>query len=41
MHEEDLLTQTEALGEAMRSYRAFRLPGIDMLQDKHEYHTAK
>ncbi|CDK24863.1 unnamed protein product [Kuraishia capsulata CBS 1993] len=41
MHEEDLLTQTEALGEAMRSYRAFPLPGIDMLQDKHEYHTAK
>ncbi|CDK29496.1 unnamed protein product [Kuraishia capsulata CBS 1993] len=41
MHEADLISQTEALGEAMRSYRAFPLPGVDMLQDKREHHTVK
>lgn len=39
--EEDLHTQTYALGEAMRSYRSFQLPGIDMLCDKTEFSTAK
>lgn len=34
-------TQTMLLGEAMRSYRAFQLPGIDMLRDRFEFATAK
>ena len=34
-------SQTATLGEAMRSYRAFALPGIDMLCDWREYNTAK
>lgn len=41
MEEPTLKSQTAALGEAMRSYRSFQLPGIDMLCDWHEYTTAK
>ena len=41
MQEPTLYTQTAALGEAMRSYRAFDLPGIDMLCGFFEYTTAK
>lgn len=41
MEEPTLLSQTSALGEAMRSYRAFQQPGIDMLCDWREYTTAK
>lgn len=41
MHEESLGSQTVALGEAMRAYRSFQLPGIDMLCDNREYSTAK
>lgn len=41
MDEPTLRTQTSALGEAMRSYRSFCLPGIDMLCDRIEYTTAK
>ena len=41
MEEPTLESQTAALGEAMRSYRSFQLPGIDMLCDRHEYTTAK
>lgn len=41
MEEATLLSQTAALGEAMRAYRAFDLPGIDMLCDYREYNTAK
>ena len=41
MEEPTLLSQTSALGEAMRSYRSFGLPGIDMLCDWREYTTAK
>jgi hypothetical protein len=41
MDEPTLQSQTGSLGEAMRSYRAFHLPGIDMLCDWHEYTTAK
>ena len=41
MEEPTLTSQTAALGDAMRSYRAFQLPGIDMLCDWHEYTTAK
>ena len=41
MMEETLGSQTAALGEAMRSYRGFKLPGIDMLCANFEYTTAK
>ena len=41
MEEPTLQSQTAALGEAMRSYRAFQLPGIDMLCNAYEYTTAK
>ncbi len=41
MEEPTLLSQTHALGEAMRHYRGFKIPGIDMLCDRREYTTAK
>lgn len=41
MKEPTLCSQTFALGEAMRSYRSFELPGIDMLCARFEYTTAK
>ncbi|MDR1439388.1 MAG: hypothetical protein LBJ10_05075, partial [Clostridiales bacterium] len=41
MEEPTLESQTAALGEAMRSYRSFQLPGIDMLRDAREFTTAK
>lgn len=41
MQEASLGSQTGMLGEAMRSYRGFQLPGIDMLCDHREYSTAK
>lgn len=41
MEEPTLMSQTAALGEAMRSYQAFELPGIDMLCDRRELTTAK
>lgn len=41
MKEQTLASQTSALGEAMRSYRAFQLPGIDILCDNQELNTAK
>ena len=41
MHEPTLTSQTQALGETMRAYRSFQLPGIDMLCDYREYSTAK
>jgi len=41
MEEPTLESQTTALGEAMRSYRSFQLPGIDMLCDRREFNTAK
>ena len=41
MEEPTLNSQTAALGEAMRSYRSFKLPGIDMLCNRHEFTTAK
>lgn len=41
MGEETLLSQTSTLGEVMRSFRGFQLPGIDMLCDAREYTTAK
>ena len=41
MEEPSLRSQTAALGEAMRSYRGFDLPGIDMLCNSFEFTTAK
>lgn len=41
MEEPTLRSQSNALGEAMRSYRAFQIPGIDILCDAREYTTAK
>ena len=41
MMEENLYNQTKAVGEAMRHYRGFGLPGIDMLCSRYEFNTAK
>ena len=41
MEEPTLQSQTCAIGEAMRAYRAFNLPGVDMLCDRREYTTVK
>ena len=41
MEEPTLCSQTAALGETMRSYRSFQLPGIDMLCARFELTTAK
>lgn len=41
MEEPTLESQTAALGEAMRSYRGFDIPGIDMLCNRYEFTTAK
>ena len=41
MGEPTLESQTQAVGDAMRCYRAFGIPGIDMLCDHHEFTTAK
>ena len=41
MEEPRLMTQMRAIGEAMRHYREFDIPGIDMLCDRKEFTTAK
>ena len=41
MREPSLRTQTNAIGEAMRLYRSFGLPGVDMLERNLEYTTVK
>lgn len=41
LSERTLFSQTLALGEAMRCYRSFQLPGIDILADQKEFSTAK
>ncbi len=41
MEEATLKSQTHSLGEAMRAYRNFTIPGIDMLCDWEELSTAK
>lgn len=41
MEEPTLQSQTAALGETMRSYRGFDIPGIDMLCANFEFTTAK
>ncbi len=39
--EETLHTQTVNVGDAMRCYPEFGIPGIDMLCDSHQYNNAK
>ena len=41
MEEPTLYSQCNALGEAMRSYRSFDIPGVDMLCNKMELNTVK
>ena len=41
MAEASLFGQTRSIGEAMRAYRSFAIPGIDMLCDAVELTTAK
>ena len=41
MEEPTLHSQTAAIGDCMRSYRGFGIPGIDMLCGKFEFTTAK
>jgi len=41
MDEPSLRSQCGALGEAMRSYRSFGIPGIDLLCNSDEFTTAK
>ena len=41
MEEPTLKSQTSSLGEAMRNYRGFGIPGIDMLCANFEFTTAK
>lgn len=41
MQEESLEGQTRCVGEAMRAYPYFQLPGIDILADHYEYTTTK
>ena len=41
LDEPTLGSQCGAVGECMRAYRAFTLPGIDMLQELREYNTLK
>ncbi len=41
MAEGDLIFQTEFVGDSMRSYPYFGIPGIDMLCDNREFNTAK
>ena len=41
MAEATLESQTRALGEAMRAYRSFDIPGIDILANRYEHSTAK
>ncbi len=39
--EDSLYLQTRAVGETMRFYRGFQLPGVDMLRDDHYFNTLK
>ncbi|MDA3960734.1 MAG: hypothetical protein PF961_08080 [Planctomycetota bacterium] len=41
MQEPSLRSQIGDIGEAMRHYRGFQIPGIDMLCDQEEFTTAK
>lgn len=39
--EDNLYLQTRAVGETMRFYRSFQIPGVDMLRDDHFFVTLK
>ena len=39
--EQTLKVQTSSVGEAMRHYRSFHIPGVDVLVDNREYNTVK
>ncbi len=41
LEEQSLASQTASVGETMRFYRHFGIPGIDILCDKREFTTAK
>lgn len=41
MEEPKLSTQTQSVADAMRQYRGFQIPGIDMLGGRFEFTTAK
>lgn len=41
MEEDGLEKQSRCVGDAMRCYRYFQMPGIDMLANRYEYTTAK
>ncbi|MBO5285311.1 MAG: hypothetical protein J6B16_00265 [Clostridia bacterium] len=41
MQEPTLWTQTNSVGECMRNYKHYGIPGIDLLHDAHEFNTAK
>ena len=41
MNEDYLSIQTASVGEAMRSYRSFQLPGVDLLCNAKHYATLK
>lgn len=41
MEEPTLSSQTQAVGDAMRQYRGFQIPGIDILCSRYEFTTAK
>lgn len=41
LNEPELYSQTMSLGEAMRCYRGYQLPGVDMLSDRRELSTVK
>ncbi len=41
LHEGALGIQADSLGEAMRCYRSFQIPGMDLLCDRIEFSTAK
>ena len=40
-NEDSLSAQTIAVGDAMRCYKKFAIPGVDMLFTRHEYSTVK
>ncbi len=41
LREETLHSQSSSVGECMRAYRRFGLPGVDMLCDRREFSTVK
>lgn len=41
LKEDSLFSQMSAVGEAMRQYREFTIPGIDLLCDERQFATAK